>query len=130
MAARQGPQKNSSTGGAASGVEQGLDVRVAQFFLGELQQGEGAEAEGPGQQQVGELRDAEVVQVDRTVVELAAVGVAVLQIGSTRLEMLEGVVGLELRVVLRQGEQLAEARPQARLGPPQGVDVPGLPGAG
>ncbi|MNZ99653.1 hypothetical protein D3C78_1189880 [compost metagenome] len=44
--------------------------------------------------------------------------------------MLEALVGLELRVVLRHREQLAEAGAQAALGATEGTDVALLAGAG
>ncbi|SST10505.1 Uncharacterised protein [Acinetobacter baumannii] len=76
------------------------------------------------------MLDAHVVQVHRLVVQLAAIGDPVLQAADALGKELETFVGLELRVVLGQREELPQAGAQAALGLAQGIHVGALAGAG
>src|SRR5689334_21969864 len=104
-------QKNSSAGADAkysvnrpSLGEQGLHVDVLLLLGAELEEVARVEAEHAGDDDVGELLDADVVAVDRLVVELAPVGDRVLQPGDAAEQRLDRLVGLQLGVGLGRGE--------------------------
>src|SRR5450756_1706514 len=67
-----------------------------------------AEAEHAGEQRGRELLDAGVIFLHRVVVEAARGGELVLDVGDVRLQLLEIRVGLQVRIVLRQREQLPQ----------------------
>src|SRR5689334_24694704 len=98
-------QKKSSAGAVAKysanqqalgAAEQRLHVDVLLFLGAEFQQLARREVQQPRNDDVGELLDADVVAVDRLVVELAAVGDGVLQAGDAAEQRLDRLVGLEL----------------------------------
>ena len=58
-----------------------------------------------GDQQIGKLLDADIVEINRIVEELAAVGDLILELRNPRAELTEGLVGLELRLAFNHHEQ-------------------------
>ena len=76
----QHPEPELSDGSA----KQLAQVHVAPLFLGELEQRRRLEVEQTRDDQVGEGLDPDVVQVDRLVVELAAVGDRLLEFRDAR----------------------------------------------
>src|SRR3990167_4381303 len=111
-------------------AEQGLEVDVGLFRVAELQQHRLLEGEQPGDQHIGELLDTHVVEIDRLVVQLATVGNAVFQTNDALLQVLKALIGLQLRIVLRQCEQLAEAGAQTAFGLAQRAHIGLFPGTG
>ena len=97
-------------------LEQFLDVDVGFFGAVEFEQLRRLEAEHAGDDGVGKLLDAHVVDVDGFVIELAAVGDCVLEPGDAALQLQESLVGLEVRVGFGDREQVAEAGAQPGLG--------------
>src|SRR5688572_22757284 len=93
-----------------SGLEQLADVHVGLFLGRELEQLRRLEIERAGDDGIGELLDADVVDVHRLVVELAPVGDGVFQAGDARLQLLERLVGLE-----RSEEHTSELQSQSNL---------------
>ena len=83
---------------ALGAAEQRLHVDVLLLVLAEHEEVARAEGQQAGDDDVGELLDADVVAVDGLVVELAAVRDRVLQAGDAPEQRLDRLVGLEFRV--------------------------------
>ena len=81
------------------------------------------EAESLRDHDVRKHLHADVVQIDLVVVELAAVGDGLFEGGDPALQLLESLVGLELRIVLGHREQAADADAQLLLRRADGGDV-------
>ena len=96
----------------------------------DLPQLAGGEVEQSRDDQVRELVDPDVVRVDGRVVVLAAVGDPVLQAGDPCLQVLEALVGLQVRVGLGDREQVAKPHAQQALGLAQAAldEAAGSPG--
>ena len=76
----------------------------------------GAEAEQAGNDDIGKLLDTDIVDIDRFVVELAAVGNRVLERADAALQVLEIFVGAQFGIILGHREQIAQAEAQRALG--------------
>src|SRR5690242_817070 len=90
-----------------------LELRPA---LAEIEEGLRMEAEHRGEQRRGKLLDAGVVFLDRVVEEAPRRRKLVLDVGELALQLLEIFVGLQIRIGLRQREQLAQRAGQHVLG--------------
>src|SRR5574341_1881481 len=109
-----------------SGPEQLLDVDVGLLLGLEFEELRRLEIEHAGDDGVRELLDAHVVDVHRFVVELAPVGDAVFKARDPCLQLLEGLVGLEVGVSLSQRKETAECCAQRAFGLSELGDVLGF----
>ena len=73
------------------------------------------------------MLNADVIDIDRLVVQLAPVGDAALQAGDALLKLHEVFVGLQLRIGLGDGKQAAQTAAQRPLRLAQRPDIAGLP---
>src|SRR5690242_967975 len=76
--------------------------------LAEIEEGVAVEAKHAREQRGRELLDAGVVFLHRVVEETARGRELVLDVGQVALQLLEVLVGLQVRVALRQCEQLPQ----------------------
>src|SRR5579862_6593033 len=83
-----------------SSTEQRAHVHVALLFVRELEQLRREEAVSSGDDGIRKHIHPDVVQIDLIVVQLAAVGDGLFERDDPALQLLEGFVGLELRIVL------------------------------
>ena len=104
-------------------LEHFLDVDVGLFGGVEFEELRRLEIEHARDDGVGELLDAHVVDIDRLVVKLAAVGDRVFQPGDASLQLLERLIGFQIRILLGEREQAAYARAQAGFGGAQRGNV-------
>src|ERR1700733_9146745 len=107
------PDMAGSNLGAA---EERAHVHVALLFAAEFQQLRRLKPESLRNHDVGKHLHTDVVQIDLVVVELAAVGDGLFEGGDPALQLLEGFIGLELRIILGHREQATDADPQLLLG--------------
>src|SRR6266516_2414757 len=98
-----------------SGFEAEVDLWDGGVLLRDLEVVAPAEAEDPGQQRVGEGLNRGVVLPDRAVVMLPGETDLVLGGGQLLMELHDILVGLELRVVLHEGEELTQGSGQEIL---------------
>ena len=103
-----------------------LHIDVGLFNRREFQKGFGFEAEQACDHRVRELFDADIVDIDRFVVQLAPVGNGVFQAGNPLLKLHEIIVGLEFRVGFGNGKNLPEAHAQHSFGLAEGLDILGF----
>src|SRR4030095_9413828 len=115
-AATAAPRLSSQNQRSAGSAKEPAQIHVAALLLGELEERGLLEVELPGDDQVREGLQPDVVQVDALVVELAPVGDGLLELGDARLQMAEARVRFELRILLRHREQAAEPGAQLLLG--------------
>src|SRR5580658_10508912 len=94
---------NPSRASSEFHLRRGLDFCSAGPEIKEILAGE---TEHAGEQRRRHLLDAGVVFLDRVVEEAAARGDLVLEIGQFACELLEVGIGLEIRIGLRQRDQL------------------------
>lgn len=84
-----------------------LKAHLDIFAVGgiDLPQGAGGKVEQPGDDDVGELLDADVVDGHRVVVVLAAVSDHILQFGDSLTQALKGGVGFQIGIALHHHEK-------------------------
>ncbi len=85
----------------------------------------GEEAEFLRDHHVREYLHPNIIQVDLVVVEFPAIGDRLFQSGDPALQLLEGLVGLQLRVAFGHCEQPADPGAQLLLGRADGGDIAG-----
>ncbi|MPN56915.1 hypothetical protein SDC9_204608 [bioreactor metagenome] len=81
------------------------------------------EAEQPGNDQVGKLLDANIIDVDGFVVPLAPVGNRIFQCGDPALQLHEVLVGPQFGICFGDSEDLPKSHAQHAFGSPQRGDV-------
>ena len=92
MVTRYQPRTNKALRGqwaTTSRLEQSLDVDIGNLCFAESQQVVWTKLEETGNQPVWELFDADIILIDYFIVEFAAVGDSVFQIGDPHLQMTE-----------------------------------------